>query len=202
MRVRSVTAREFFDSLSLDQWGELRNRLRHFTYKKYGWLSKHIRGLNLDEIVLDAIEDTYFGIRQWPLEENRNKDVSMFVFLCQTIRSKVSHLVEQENKKLPINDILDEGRPESLSHIRQIVLKSNEQSDQQAIYNALCRLIIESVRSDPILTMIAKYCVENPDSKPKEIAADLGLPIAEVRNAQKRFCRKALEARQKWGHEL
>jgi hypothetical protein len=199
MKARSLEARQFFDSLSPDQWRELLKRLRHFAYKKYGWLLARIRGLNLNEIILDAIEDTYFGTRQWPPEDNRSKKVSMFGFLCQTIRSKVSHRVEEANKMVYIDEISNVERPQGLDQICQIVLRSNDQSDRQAIDNEFARLILESVSSDDTLTRMVKYWVEKPDSKPQEIAADLGIPIEEVRNAQKRIYRIALDARKKWG---
>src|SRR4051812_6542652 len=85
---------------------ELLKRLRLFTYKNYGWLLKRIRALDLEEVIFEAIEDTFLGNRRWPPRDanGKEKDVAFLYFLCQTIRSKISNLMKQSQRHVSIQD--------------------------------------------------------------------------------------------------
>jgi hypothetical protein len=200
MEAFSRTAREYLSGLSEPELLDLWKRLRLFTFKKYGPLSKHIRGLNLDQIILDAIEDTFFGLRRWPPIDasGKKKDISLLTFLCQTIRSKVSHTIEQEKRKIVIEHEDDDLQPGALGKCVNWIANKETTSDQQAIYNQLARQLIISVRGDPLLKQIVILWVENPDLKPKDMAEKLGLSGKAFRNAQRRLIRKAVGVQERW----
>jgi hypothetical protein len=183
--------------MSDQEWKELWKRLKLFTYKKYGWLLKHIRALDLDEIILDAIEDTFFGIRRWPPRdaEGNEKDVKLLFFLCQTIRSKISYLAKQSPKHVSVQDEIPAEQVESLKRSHLYTLQAKEESDEQARYNELGEKLLESVRSDTLLERIVNSLIEDPDLKPKEIAKQLEVSVREIQNAQKRIGRRAKKAR-------
>ena len=54
-----------------------------------------------------------------------------------------------------------------------------------------------SVRTGPP-TRILRRLVETPDSRPRDLAKQLSLPITEVRNAIKRQSRKLRAVREAW----
>jgi hypothetical protein len=91
MKALSPLSQEYIAHMTEEEWRDLYKRLRLFSYKKYGMLQTVVGGLDLESVILDSIEDTFFGVRRWPVvdEDGRIKNISLCVFLCQTIRSKV-----------------------------------------------------------------------------------------------------------------
>jgi DNA-directed RNA polymerase specialized sigma24 family protein len=168
---------------------ELWKKLRAFTYKNYGWLQTRIRALNLDEVILEAIEDTFLGIRRFPpIDANgKEKDVQLFYFLCQTIRSKISNLMKQSQRHISLREDVDTEQFVSLEQASLLSIRAKEKSDEQARYNQLSEKLRESVRSDLLLEQIVNLYIVNPEIKPKEIAHNLGISIKQIQNAQKRL---------------
>ena len=192
MNAVSPLSQEYIAHMSEDEWRDLYKRLLLFSHKKYGQLQTRVGGLDLESVILDAIEDTFFGIRRWPVvdADGKIKNISLFFFLCQTIRSKVSHILEQEKIKAPIDDESENHslRLISQSPIRRVQLC--ESSDELAIYNELGQQLLEAVHQDELLTQIIKLYLDTPDLHPREVAEQLGLPIEEIQNARKRLDRK------------
>jgi DNA-directed RNA polymerase specialized sigma24 family protein len=183
--------------MSEDEWKELWKRLKLITYKHYGWLLNRIRGLDLDEVILDAIEDTFFCIRQWPpIDSNGEiKDVALLYFLCQTIRSKISNLIKQSQRHVSIQDEMNAEHFVSLEQSSLLSIQAKGESDEQARYNQLSEMLLKSVRSDPLLERIVNLHIVDPGIKPREIAHNLGVSIRQVQNAQKRLNRRVRRIR-------
>jgi hypothetical protein len=199
MESRSRTEQNGLADMSEKELHDLWKRLRLFTYKRFGKRTKGVRGINLDEVILDAIEDTFFGKRRWPPldDQGHDKQISLFFFLCQTIRSKVSHIIEHEKKKQSIN----EEDTESLNQKGMYKLQASEQTDAESIYNQLSNRIRQAVKSDPLLKQIVELWIADPDLKPKDIARNLKVKDETIRNAQKRLNRKIKDIRAKWSND-
>ena len=189
--------------LTEDELWDLYTRLRYFTYKRYWWLEdKIVGGTDLDALIQDAILDVITGARSSP------SHVPLFMLLCQTIRSKASHLWEKEKKRLSAEGRQTTNSPALLEYLlrtfsgeRPYLLRPAEPSDQQTIYNQLCNKILELVRGDNLLTRIVELWFVTPDLKPREIAEALDIPESEVRKAQKRLSRKVKTLKEAWANE-
>jgi DNA-directed RNA polymerase specialized sigma24 family protein len=188
--------------LTEDELWDLYTRLRYFTYKHYWWLQvKIVGGIDLDALIHDSILDVMTGVRSSPPE------VPLFMLLCQTIRSKASHLWEKEKRRLSIADWQEANPPAPLEYLLRNLsaehpyLRPAEPSDQQTIYNQLCNRIRELVRGDDLLTRIVDLWFVTPDLKPREIAEALNIPNSELRKAQKRLSRKVKTLREAWSNE-
>jgi hypothetical protein len=197
MKALSPLSQEYIVRMTEEEWRDLYKRLRLFSYKKFGMLQTVVGGLDLEAVILDSIEDTFFGVRRWPVvgEDGRIKNISLCVFLCQTIRSKVSHILEQEKNKVPI----EEAETHPLRLTSQTTLRSvraGEGADELAIYNELGQQLLKAVHQDELLTKIVKLYLDTPDLHPLEVAEQLGLPVEEIQNARKRLDRKIRRLRE------
>lgn len=160
-----------------EDWESLYKRLRFLTHKFYQSLPPRARALvSPDDLIHDSIADVILGRRCWP------DDVAFEVFLCQVIRSKVSHLREKEGKVAPLSEVPPPPRP---SHLY------DDRIDWQRFKEGILAL----VSGNKQLTQIAVVWTNDPDLRPQEIAASLGLSRAEMRNAQKRLARKVASLR-------
>jgi len=198
MEASSPLAQDYFARMTEAEWKDLYKRARLYAYMNYGWLQAKIGGLILDDVIIEAIEDIFFGARQWPVidKQGRDKKVSLCVFVCQTIRSKVSHILEKEKRKI----YLDESGEDEHSEFLAEMMKAQRVygADQRVIYNQLCERLLESVRDDPFLTRILRKLIETPDLEPRDIAKQMTLPVTEVRNALKRLSRRLRSLREEW----
>jgi hypothetical protein len=131
--------------LTEDELWDLYARLRYFTHKRYGWLQQRVSGgVDLDALIQDAILDVITGMRKSP------PHVPLFILLCQTIRSKASHLWEKEKGRLSIEGWQKTHSPAVLEYLvrdfsseHPHLLRPTEPSDQQAIYSQLCNKILD-----------------------------------------------------------
>jgi DNA-directed RNA polymerase specialized sigma24 family protein len=186
------------ESLTTEEWEELWKKLRLFTWRRYGSL----RGIDLDDVIQQAIVDALEGRRRWPKQE-----VSLFQFLCGVIRSRISHLLERQRRIVPIESLKpglhaeDEGS-DAASLERSINEPIGEYLRYEAIYNRgfydlLVDTMCESVEGDGELVNIVRLWSKDPRAKPREIAQQLGLSMDAMRNAQKRLRRKLQTLREK-----
>lgn len=172
-----------------EDWRNVVNRLRYFTYKYYHWLPLKVIGVDLDGLIHDAIVDTLTGRRHRP------PDVSLVTFLTNVIRSKASHLLDREKKVVSIEDI-SPARPTTSGE--SSYLFRPEEKEKQSVFQQMCRRLREVVDGDEVLCKIVDLWLENPDLKPREIARKLGISADELRSAQKRLSRRAKELREEW----
>src|SRR5690242_398747 len=200
MRSLSPRAQEFQD-FSEEELLDLYKRLRLFTYKRYGWLPHHLAGVDLDDLIQGAIADALTGVRQ------AHPDVPLFTFLCQTIRSKASHLWEKEKHFRRGNETSEAQDAVTLDHLlgglpveNPLSSKTSGASDRQVFYNQLVKQILSLVENDALLTRIVELWVETPDLKPQEIARELGLPMEHLRKAQKRLRARVKFLKEVWSN--
>jgi RNA polymerase sigma factor (sigma-70 family) len=191
MEVLSSEIKEVFLHFSKEKWEELWKRLRYFTYSHYRGLPSRVGGgIDLDDLIQDAIVDAITGKRKWP------PGVKPVTFLCQVIRSKVSHMLEKENFRLKS---LEETSSHTLTaYTESSFLTQPEDLQEQISYKELCNKILELVSEDNLLGRIVKLWISDPNLKPSEIAYMLGISIEEMRNAQKRLSRKLGKLRERW----
>ena len=177
--------------LTEEDWIEIYNRLRLFVRQKYGHMRMLKGRIDFDEVIQDAITDTLRGIRRWPPVDAHGgiKNISFFCFLCHTVRSKVSHILEQQKKAVRLDGISDELQELGI-RMNNVIASSLQRSDQQAQYNEVCRFVINASYNHKTQTDIAKLLVDTPDLRPKDIAELLNLSEPEVRNHIKCLSRK------------
>lgn len=189
MRELSTQGRRALDELAETEWQDLWKRLRLYTYRNFG--SRVKDRVKLDEVIQDAIEDTYFGNRRLP------PDVNLTAFLCETIRSKISHILEKEKNKISIEEF--NGLHQQSSSVVPTLNPSeysglttqNEEGYQRVVYEELCSQIRRAVQPDPHLLQLAELLFAVPDLKPREIAIQINQPIQAVSNLLRRLSRKA-----------
>jgi len=197
-----VSGKNELKSISSEEWDDTYKRLRLYTWKRYKWLHDRM-GVDLDDFVHAAISDTLQEKRHWPPtdEQGRPKDVSLFFFLCQVVRSKVYHFWNRESQNISLNLIeqdhtFEEFPPESfeLSAGESVGGRSGlmhtRLADRDAIDNEFRRRLRNLVAGDDELMKIVELIIEDPRSNPREIAASLGLDIKRVYAAQKRLRRR------------
>jgi hypothetical protein len=198
MEVSSPLAQDYFARMTEAEWKDLYKRARLYSYMNYGWLQSKIGGLVLEDVIIDAIEDIYFGTRQWPVldKQGRDKKVSLCVFVCQTIRSKVSHILEKEKRR----GYQDEGPEAEQSEFLAELMRAQTiyGPDQRVAYQELCERLLDSVSDDPFLTRIVRRYIETPDLEPRDLAKQMKLPVTEIRNALKRLSRRLRSLREEW----
>jgi len=201
---RAYSGKEYLSRLTEEEWIDIWKRLRLFTYRNYRWITLR-SGLDLDEVILDAIEDVYFGKR------HLIPNISIVVFLCAVIRSKISHIWERERKKVSIDRLREEEMDserfssEVFDTIFDTLLEGQSslrfqrvESDQQTVYNELVTRILETIQGDLVLTRIVQLLIETPDLRPKDIAQELSLSQEEVRKARRRLKRRLQKLRTEW----
>lgn len=186
-------------SLTDEEWRTLWKKLRLFAWRKYGSL----RGLDVDDVIQQAIVDTLSGKRRWPKPE-----VSLFHFLCGVISSKAYHWWKREQRMVSIETLkshtpyAEDAGSDTILLERVIYGSIGEYIRYEAIYNRgfyelLVDAMCESIREDKELVNIVRLWSEDPRLKPSEIAQQLGLSMNAMRNAQKRLRRKLQALREK-----
>jgi RNA polymerase sigma factor (sigma-70 family) len=161
-----------------EEWNALYKRLMYFAYRRYGWVPYvTMDSVSVEDLIHEAIISVIEGKRVWP------KDVELFKFLCEVIRSKASHILERKGRIVTI-----EGEELWSDTVASSVTRQ-EEAPREAEYQQFCNKIRELVCDDEVLTRIMEALFVEPDMKPRDIAEWLGLPIEEVRNAQKRLKR-------------
>jgi DNA-directed RNA polymerase specialized sigma24 family protein len=180
------------ESISENQWAHILQKLRLHAWRRYRSLSDKL-GLDLDDVVHQALVDTLEGKRHWPKER-----VSLFYFLCEVVRSIINHRLTQKKRIIPLESMESRGSVDDsdVASIEAMVGGSiGEYLRYESIYNRLVydRLIeqmYELVKGDRVLINIVRLWSTEPSLKPSELAEALGLSIDEIRNAQKRLRRK------------
>jgi hypothetical protein len=176
------------------EWQEMSIKLRIYAWKKYGWL-RSLTGIDLDDLAQQAIVDTWSGKRRWPPIDAatgiEKSDVSLFCFLCQTIRSLASH-----NRKGPRPVDFDKIDPPDNGSQFESAFVGNSRFlvrpadiERAADYNDLTNRMVELASMDTDLSRIIKLWRACPDLRPRELASELHLTMPELRAAQKRLRR-------------
>jgi len=175
-----------------EDWTAIWKRLRRFAHKYYYWLPSRVSGIDLDDLVQDAITDVIAGDRHQP------PDVELVTFLCHVIRSKADHILKKkESRVVSIEEV-------PLTCLRIPVgatyMDDPGDGDRQAAYQRLCDRVRELVRDDELISRMVELWLSKPELKPREMAKELDVPIKEIRNAQKRLSRRASRLHEEWRH--
>jgi DNA-directed RNA polymerase specialized sigma24 family protein len=186
------------EAITEEQWAEIWQRLRLHAWRRYKYIHQKL-GLDLDDVVQQAIVDTLQGARRWPSEK-----VDIFSFLCGVVKSIISHQLEQEKRKLSI----DSGETDSsISNAEMISLEAivngsigeylkYEAMFNRVVYDELTSKMYEMVKGDKGMAQIVQLWSKDPSLKPSDIAEELGLSMEELRNVQKRLRRKLKDLRE------
>jgi len=188
-------------TLTQAEWEELWRKLRLHTWKRFRWLHEQT-GEDLDAIAQQAMVDTLTGRRRWPpvdrLTGRENNNVPLFAFLCETVRSLISHAWEREKARISFDartadSINDQEFIEKLfgrAYERNSFYVTPHKIEELVDYNKLTQVILKLVEDDRELVSIIRLWSSDPDLKPSEIAATLKLTMRQMRAAQKRLYRR------------
>lgn len=180
------------------KWLEYRNMLR-VQVAYYYWVPEVRR----EGLVLDTLYSTYDGIRTWP-EDVWPTDTAIKQFLLKVLRSKASHLWEKESVKAPRGKDAGEDKEAEKPHrirrqkdidaMDEIALNkqglfrtdaTQQKIEDQQFFKILCK----HLGADQNLIRICALYIKYRGIKPNEIAEAVGIPMDEMRNAQKRLRR-------------
>jgi hypothetical protein len=184
-------------AISDAEWEELWRRVRQHAWKRFYWLHDRI-GEDLDAIVHQAFVDTWTGKRRWPPVDRatgETKDhVSLYLFLCETVRSLVSHVWEREKRRIsfdaPANDLLHDREfiEKLLASETNSLFAPPPNVEASVDYNRLTEVMLGLLEDDQLKSIVRLWRAD-PDLKPSEIAAVLKLTMPQMQAAQKRLRR-------------
>jgi DNA-directed RNA polymerase specialized sigma24 family protein len=189
MKAPSPLGRKALDELTETEWTSLWKRLRFFTYKNF---AHKVKGrVNLDEVILEAIGDAYVGKRNLP------PGVNLTAFLCETIRSKISHLLRKDKGRVSIEELeAAEQLTSSARPFKRAVEGGwTEEGYERVAYRELCERLRKAAHPDVRLIQLAELLFATPDLKPSEIAVRTNQPVENVSNLLRRLGRRARKLR-------
>lgn len=177
-------------ALVQEDWEAIWKRLRRFAHRYYYWLPTKVSGIDLDDLVQEAILDTISGNRHLP------SDVELVTFLCNVIRSKARNLLEKKEsgvvplEEIPQRHLLLTAGARFMEYVKDV--------DKRDACQRVFHKLREFVSDDDLESKMVDKWLEQPDIKPNEIAKQLGVSIVEIRNAQKRLSRKVRKLAEEW----
>ncbi|HJQ68305.1 MAG TPA: sigma-70 family RNA polymerase sigma factor [Blastocatellia bacterium] len=169
-----------------EEWYVIYQKLRLFTHKRY-WYLRGKAGLELDDVVQQAIVDTLQGKRTWPPAD---ENLTIFAFLRGVIRSNISNELTRAGN----NVLVWPSEHGSVSEDHQPRTQQAQLPDQQAISKELLEKLHQTIGEDERLVEVLKKLLLG--FTPKQIADELGVDITEVRNAQKRLKKRISKLRE------
>lgn len=184
---------------------EIINKAMFYANKRFKWVEQKIPGVDLRDIVHESYIDVLQGVRSGPSE------LPVVVLVCNTVKSKVSHLWDKERRRL-VQKELQEGDyddhantqveliTDQLREAQRYMVQTAGRSDEQMIYNELCKIILEKVGDDKTLAGIVELYFTDPDMKPQDIAKKLCLTPKDVYQALRRLRRRLQDLKEVWIH--
>lgn len=183
-------------SMTEEDWNIVWRQLRVFVRAKYFWF--YLRtGYSLDGIAHEAVIAVLNGSRRYPPIDKETglerSDVSLLAFLCETIRSHVSHLCERHRRIPPPSRLDDLSNPlqvQNASEPGKSVSSKHVKVEGDVGYELFIAELLALVKGDSLLSQMVRMWSEDPNLKPGEMADALGLEMKVLRNAQKRLRRR------------
>jgi DNA-directed RNA polymerase specialized sigma24 family protein len=163
----------------LDQfdWNSKIVHLAAYAISLMSWSGQPLpKGLEPEDLVMQAIEKVYAEERNW----NPDQDPDLFKYLKSVVKSLYSNATSSKDSELIRIDDLEPGFE-----------KCEVNNLEEELYcRQLDAKIVSDMLSEPDLLLVYKALKDG--FSPSEIEKEYGLPIADVRNAQKRLHRRVL----------
>jgi DNA-directed RNA polymerase specialized sigma24 family protein len=129
-------------------------------------------GLEPEDIVMEAIEKVYTGVRKWDPE----KDPDLHLYLKSVVKSILSNKVNFAGNRILAGILLED------------TLEDQTADAETELYaRQLDQSISAAMRGDPELCLVYKALKDG--LRPAQIAKEYAIEINTVRNAQKRLGR-------------
>lgn len=161
------------EQLNQAEWEDLYLRLRYFAYKFYPHLAK--QGTILEDLIHDSIVDARSGKRLRP------PGLPIFIFICGIMRSNTSHHFERESRRAKLNGNRQSANVSWDSSVQQENLRLDLSSTMKRVE--------DEIKDDKELNIIHRSMIDDPESRPQEIARTNNLSVDKVKNARKRYFR-------------
>jgi RNA polymerase sigma factor (sigma-70 family) len=165
---------EISDLLDRHKWNESIVKLTAYVVSLC-WLKRIIlpKGLEAEDIVMEAIEKIYTGERTW----DHNNDPDLHRFLMSVVKSILSNKITSK-----------EARTSVLYDDKELsVFQAHDNPEAEMYAKQLDKAIGFKLQGDAQLCLVYKAVKDGYN--PKEIAEDYAIDIETVRNAKKRLSR-------------
>jgi DNA-directed RNA polymerase specialized sigma24 family protein len=148
-------------------------------------------GVRAEDIASDAITAVIAGTRGW----DQTSQPDLLKYLRSVVDSMISKLVNSLDNRRTRRLGPPGGSDESSSAYEAGGREPDpaELASSREAAEAFRAPIVEALKGDDVAYQVFE-CLEADITKPADIAAYLGLPVAEVNNAQKRLRRKVDDA--------
>lgn len=146
-----------------------------------------------DDMAAESITDFLEGRRVW----NKSAEPELLRFLMDVIDSKVNHLAEKLENRVTRESESGTAEPPAARLVRHSPAPDVLLMESEAL-GRLRTAMIDGIGKDEIAGKVFD-CLDADITKPSEMAEVLGIPIADVNNAQKRLRRIADRACAKLG---
>jgi len=156
---------------------DLINRLRLLAARKY------YGSLDIDDLVMRAVSDTFEGIRTW------NANCSPFRNLWFIVRSIASNQLKRDGRiptcELDAEVTSDQTRPSTSAYPSPTEIHKTAESQRDM--NALIR---RAIGNDGLLRKAVAVFFKRGVWKPKAMAVELGVSVQEIYEAKRRMRRR------------
>jgi DNA-directed RNA polymerase specialized sigma24 family protein len=149
-------------------------------------------GLSLEDFVWIVLSQYAEGTLAYKAERGE-----LFSLLARALRNdiidslrKAAHSREEARSPLPRED-KSGGEPPALDEL-PIPLKAVDTFLAEDSYQAQ---VLDAVREEPELSEVVRVVFDLNLTKPREIAAELGIPVTEFQNRKRRLRRRLIEYR-------
>ncbi|HEX7830367.1 MAG TPA: hypothetical protein VF787_11965, partial [Thermoanaerobaculia bacterium] len=168
-------------------WSDLTPRLLAYTRMR---LSRHgVAALGYGREPSDYVQQAVVLFLEGTRTPSGNR--TLFEFLCGVVNSLISHEAEKSRMRGP-HYAINIGVEDAASGISEDRLPSTESFESGWLANDEMERFLQSI--EPDLALYARLRMAKPGATADEYARDLGVPVAEVRNMDKRLKRR----REQW----
>lgn len=201
-----VVSSEIYEILTSADWETLGKKMlaratwRGSTHYRITCTTIFARGYSIEDVVSQIIQSVFEGRRKWNPDEISLEDWllnqidSVMDWWLKLVENKDLLYEEFENaeqkddhetnntKSIELETVLQYGPPDP----ETILIKTLDEDQAKELYNAL----FDNTSDDPELQDVILAMIDADDSKPSNIAKQLGVPVEEIYNRKKRLKRR------------
>jgi len=167
------TKQELLDSFD---WNRAIIVLAAYAISLDGFSRKRLpKGLEPEDLVMQAVEKVFSGKRKW----DPAKDPDLMKYLKSVVKSIYSNETTSKEGDTAYIEELEGFDP---------AVQSN--AEEEIHSRELDRSILTAIRSDPDLLLVYRGLKDG--FTPAEIEQEFGMPVRDIRNAQKKLHRRVL----------
>lgn len=202
---------KIFRLLQQVDWDNVGRRLMYFAlhrFQHYGWAvgidTSLPKGRTIEDVVHEVITKTISGQRKWDPDKG-----PLEPWLKYQIKSEIDALVNsavaRREMKVPVGEEGEElwdlvemaavedgimGEVTTSNPEHEVIQKEKSQWAEKRVSE-----LIDAVDGEPELEAVMDAILSGCEPKPRFLAEELGVPVKDINNRQKRLRRRALSIR-------